>query len=91
MNHTFTSSYFDQFPVKPKIVTVEDPWIGGQAYCLHDFDTPEIVDCYSIGELEALRNLLDDAITKHKNQKTNKDQMYLWPELIDDILWKNLT
>ena len=84
MNKTFTSSYFNQFPVKPKIVTVVDPWLGGPAYCLHDFDTPELVDCYSVGELNALRNLLTDAINSYETDC--KGQMHLWPELLEEYL-----
>lgn len=83
---TFTSSTFDNLPVKPKIQIVEDPWIGGRAYCLHDFDTPEVVDCYSIGEMVALRDMIDSAITKHRMGVEDKNQMKLWPDLVDENL-----
>jgi hypothetical protein len=83
---TFTSSTFDNLPVKPKITVVEDPWIGGRAYCLHDFDTPEVVDCYSIGEMVALRDMIDAAITKHRMGQDDPNQLSLWPELTEEYL-----
>jgi hypothetical protein len=79
-----TSLTFDNLPVKPKITVVEDPWVGGRAYCLHDFDTPEVVDCYSIGEMVALRDMIDEAITKHRMAKIDKNQLDLWPDLVDE-------
>lgn len=86
MSETFTSSTFDNLPVKPKITVVQDPWVGGRAYCLHDFDTPEIVDCYSIGEMVALRDMIDAAITKHRMGQTDQNQLSLWPELTEEYL-----
>ena len=83
---TFTSSTFDNLPVKPRITVVEDPWIGGRAYCLHDFDTPEVVDCYSIGEMVALRDMIDAAITKHRMGQVDPNQLSLWPELTEEYL-----
>lgn len=84
--NTFTSSTFDNLPVKPKITVVEDPWIGGRAYCLHNFDTPEVVDCYSIGEMVALRDMIDAAITKHRMSQADPNQLSLWPELSEEYL-----
>ena len=84
--NTFTSSTFVNLPVKPKITIVEDPWIGGRAYCLYDFDTPEVVDCYSIGEMIALRDMIDAAITKHRMGQVDSNQLSLWPELTEEYL-----
>lgn len=87
MNKTnYTSDFFNDLPVKPKIVPVDDPWLGGTGYCLFDFDTPEQVDCYSVGEMKALRDLLDTVICKHEEQKVDPLQMTLWPELSEEYL-----
>jgi hypothetical protein len=57
------------------IKTKED--FPNQVACLHNWDTKEIVDGYTIDELEIMKDMLDDAINKMKSN-CNSAQLLLF-------------
>lgn len=82
----YTSDFFNDLPIKPRIELVQEPWLEGTGYCFFNFNTPELADCYSIDEIKAIRDLLDKVISSYETLKHEPSQMSLWPEVSEENL-----
>lgn len=63
---------------KPKIVPSKNDQTGELVFCLHNFDTEEVVDGYTPSELLIIRNAIDSAINQNCKPSDIKGQQFLW-------------
>ena len=63
---------------KPKIVPVVNDDNNQLVFCLHNFDTEEVVDGYTPSELLIIRNAIDLAINQNCKPSDIKGQQFLW-------------
>jgi len=63
---------------KPKIVPTMNEQNDQLVFCLHNFDTEEVVDGYTPSELLIIRNAIDLAINQNCKPSDIVGQQFLW-------------